>query len=75
MSAQFILTEHAQTGEKLMVLFWYLWNDPERDSRDGVLSIRVNLFVPEGQTEEETLHQAWDFVRELFPATLAWERF
>jgi EpsI family protein len=75
MHAQYLLTEHAQTGEQLMVLFWYLWDNPQRDSRDGVLSIRVNLFLAPGQTEEEALAQIWSFVRVLFPRTIPWERF
>lgn len=75
MHAQYLLTEHAPSGEKLMVLFWYLWDDPQRDSEEGVLSMRVNLFLPPGKSEEEVLEQAWDFVRELFPATVPWERF
>jgi len=75
MHAQYLLTEHAQTGEQLMVLFWYLWDNPQRDSQDGVLSIRVNLFLAPDQTEEEALAQAWEFVRVLFPQTIPWERF
>lgn len=75
MYAQYLLTEHAPTGEKLLVLFWYLWDDPERKSQDGVLSIRVNAYIPPGQDAKIILNQAWDFVRELFPATIPWERF
>jgi hypothetical protein len=75
MYAQYLLTEHAQTGEKLMVLFWYLWDSPERDSQEGVLSMRVNLFLPAGQSEEAALARAWEFIRLLFPYTLSWERF
>jgi len=73
--AQYLLTEHAPTGNRLMVLFWYLWDDPQRDSQEGVLSMRVNLFLAPDQTEEEALERAWDFVRTLFPATVPWERF
>ena len=58
-----------------MVLYWYLWADPQRDSENGVLSVRVNLFIPPDQTEEEVLTRAWDFVRVLFPVTVPWERF
>jgi hypothetical protein len=72
--AQYLLTEHAETGQKLMVLFWYLWDDPQRDSRDGVLSVRVNLFLPPGESEEAVLQRAWEFVRLLFPSTVPWER-
>jgi hypothetical protein len=75
MHAQYLLTEHAPTGEKLLVLFWYLWDDPRRDSNEGVLSIRVNLFLPPDESEEVILERAWDFVRELFPGTVPWERF
>lgn len=75
MYAQYLLTEHAESKEKLMVLFWYLWDNPRRDSKEGVLSVRVNLFIPEGVSEAEALDRAWAFVRELFPATIPWERF
>jgi hypothetical protein len=75
MHAQYLLTQHAETGDRLMVLFWYLWDDPRRDSRQGVLSIRVNLVLPAGRSEEEALARAWDFVREIFPSTTPWDRF
>ncbi len=75
MYAQYLLTEQAQTGQQLMVLFWYLWDDPQRDSKDGVLSVRVNLFLPPDESEEAILALAWDFVRQLFPATIVWDRF
>jgi hypothetical protein len=75
MHVQYLLTQHAETGQKLMVLFWYLWDDPQRDSAEGVLSVRVNLFIPPDQSEEDVLAQAWDFVRALFPSTVPWERF
>jgi hypothetical protein len=75
MYARYLLTQHTQTGQKLMVLFWYLWDNPRRDSKDGVLSMRVNLFLLPGQTEEAALARAWGFVRLLFPFTLSWERF
>ena len=75
MHAQYLLTEHSETGQRLMVLFWYLWDDPQRDSEDGVLSVRVNLFVAPGESEEIALNRAWEFVRLLFPSTVAWDRF
>jgi hypothetical protein len=73
--AQYLLTEQAETGQRLVVLFWYLWDNPQRDARDGVLSLRVNLFPAPDQTEEEVLARAWDFVRALFPSVIPWERF
>jgi hypothetical protein len=75
MHAQYLLTEHAETGQKLMVLFWYLWDDPQRDSKDGVLSVRVNLFLSPDESEELVLSRAWEFVRLLFPTTIPWNRF
>ena len=75
MSARYLLTQHTQTGKRLAVLYWYLWNSPQRDSQDGVLSMRVNLFLHPGQSEEAALARAWDFVRWLFPSTIPWERF
>lgn len=75
MHAQYLMTQHKDTGQRLMVLFWYLWENPERDSRDGVLSVRVNLFLSPEDTEEEALADAWDFVRTLFPSAVPWDRF
>lgn len=75
MNAQYLLTEQAETGDRLMVLYWYQWDNPQRNSQDGVLSVRVNLFLPPDAGEEEILTLAWDFVRALFPSTLPWDRF
>jgi len=75
MYAHYLFAGHVGTGARLVVLYWYLWDNPGRDSRDGVLSMRVNLYLLAGQGEEEALARAWDFVRLLFPATAAWERF
>jgi hypothetical protein len=72
---QYLLTRQAETGERLMVLFWYQWDSPARDPAEGVLSVRVNLFLRPDQGEEEALARAWDFVRGLFPAAVAWDRF
>jgi hypothetical protein len=75
MYAQYLLTEHLDTGEKLMVLYWYAWDNPQRDSRDGVLSVRVNLVYSPDESDEHMLDRAWDFVREMYPATVPWDRF
>jgi hypothetical protein len=75
MHAQYLLTQHAETGHRLMVLFWYLWDDPQRDSQDGVLSMRVSLVLPAGSTEERALKKAWGFVQEMFPSATPWDRF
>lgn len=73
--ARYLRMEHQETGERLLVLFWYLWDNPQRDSRDGVLSMRLNLFVAPGESEETTLERGWAFFRQLFPDALPWERF
>jgi hypothetical protein len=75
MVAQYLLTEHAQTHYRQVTLFWYLWDSPNRDPKEGVLSVRLNLFVPPGMPEETALDQAWDFVRALFPVTVPWQRY
>jgi hypothetical protein len=75
MHAQYLLTQHAQSGYKLMVLFWYLWDSPQRSSVDGVLSVRVNVYLPSDGDEGASLEQAWGFIRELFPETVPWDRF
>jgi hypothetical protein len=73
--AQYLLTRHAQTGEQQMALYWYLWDNPDRDSKKGVLSMRVYSYIGEGETPDDALARAWDFVRALFPATIPWSRF
>jgi hypothetical protein len=75
MYAQYLLTEHTPTHQRLLVLYWYLWGSPERGSEDGVLSMRVNLFLAQDQSPEDALTDAWDFVRALFPTTAPWTRF
>jgi hypothetical protein len=75
MHAQYLLTQHAQSDHKLMVLFWYLWDNPQRSSADGVLSVRVNMYLPPDGDEGGSLEQAWSFIRELFPETVPWDRF
>jgi hypothetical protein len=75
MYAQYLLTQQAETGERLMVLYWYLWDSPQRDPQEGVLSIRVNVFLSSGEGQEAVLQRAWDFVRALFPAAVPWDRF
>lgn len=75
MWAQYLLSQQAEGGERLAVLYWYLWDSPRRDPEDGVLSMRVNLFMPPGEDEGAALALGWDFVRSLFPQTAPWERF
>jgi hypothetical protein len=75
LSVQYLLTEHPGTSQRQIALYWYLWDTPERDSRAGVLSMRVYLFLSPGESEEDILARAGDFLRQLFPSTIAWDRF
>jgi hypothetical protein len=49
-------------------------NDPERDPELGVLSVRVSLTIPPGQSESAVRARGWDFIRGLFPASVLWDR-
>ncbi len=73
--ARYLLVEHLETQQRIVVLFWYLWDNPERDATDGVLSMRLNLPVAAGEDEMAVLARGWEFFRLLFPVALPWERF
>jgi len=75
MSAQYMLARHTGTGAEQVVLYFYLWNDPQRDPKLGVLSVRVSLTIPLGESESAVRARGWDFIRGLFPATVLWDRF
>jgi hypothetical protein len=75
MHVQYLLTEHPGPGQRQIALYWYLWDTPERDSRAGVLSMRVYPFVSPGESEDAVLARPGDLVRQLFPATIVWDRF
>ncbi len=63
-----------QNGEKrLLILYWYLWTNPGRDPKDGVLSIRIHADI-EGSIAE-TLEREKAFFRLFFPVVLPWHRF
>lgn len=66
---------YARSGDdELVVLYWYLWDNPRRDPRDGVLSIRVS--APVAGSREETLRLLKeDFIPRLFTAVIPWHRF
>lgn len=75
MYAQYLLAEHAESHERLLVLFWYVWDNSERDPDGGVTSMRVTLPIPAGQDADKVLARAWDLIRLIFPVTVPWERF
>jgi hypothetical protein len=71
---------HAQRGfarngdQRLVVLYWYLWDNPRRDPNDGVLSIRVS--APIAGSDEATLELLKEsFIPLLFTDVLPWHRF
>ncbi len=55
-----------------VVLYWYLWTDPERRPENGVLSVTLHANVD--QSDEETLGALKDFFRQLFPTVMPWHR-
>jgi len=70
-SVQRVITEKDQL--RRVVLYWYLWTDPERRPENGILSMTVHANV--GQSDEETLETLEDFFRRLFPTVMPWRRF
>ena len=72
---RYLLAEHLETRDRLVVMFWYLWDNPERDAQEGVLSMRLNLWVPAGESEQAVLARGWEFFQLLFPTALPWDRF
>jgi hypothetical protein len=66
---------YAHSGDdELVVLYWYLWDNPRRDPADGVLSIRVS--APIAGSREETLRMLKEeFIPQLFTAVIPWHRF
>jgi EpsI family protein len=58
---------------KRVVLYWYLWTDPERTPDDGILSVTLHANVAE--SDEQTLASLEEFYRLLFPAVMPWRRF
>lgn len=71
----YTLRGFAGNGEQeLVVLYWYLWDNPQRDPADGVLSFRVS--TPIRTTEEEALRVLKeDFLPHLFIDVVPWRRF
>ncbi len=55
-----------------VVLYWYLWTDPERSPDNGILSVTLHANVAE--SEEQTLASLKEFFRLLFPAVMPWRR-
>lgn len=65
---------HQGDGTRMVFLFLYLWDQPGRDSEDGVLSLRIAAPVTDDPDATLTM-LADDFLPRLFDTTLAWRRF
>jgi hypothetical protein len=61
-------------GQRLLVLYWYIWDNLERDAQRGVLSFR--LTAPILKDEAHTLRaMKEDFLAQIFERVLEWKRF
>ncbi len=61
-------------GQRLLVLYWYIWDNLERDAERGVLSFR--LTAPIQKDEANTLRiMKEDFLTQIFQQVLDWRRF
>jgi hypothetical protein len=61
-------------AEKLVVLYWYMWESHKRDPEDGLISIRFT--APVTDTVEGTLEMMKrDFISQLFTEVITWRRF
>ena len=67
---QRVITEKNQL--RRVVLYWYLWTDPERVPDGGVLSVTLHANVTE--SDAETLASLKEFFRLLYPAVMPWRR-
>jgi hypothetical protein len=62
-----------KNGERRVALYWYLWNDFNRDPEQGVMTMR--LHIPVVSTDEDAFQAGVDFLRALFPQVISWRRF
>jgi hypothetical protein len=69
-SVQRVITEKNEL--RRVVLYWYLWTDPERSPDSGILSVTLHSDIAE--SEEQTLASLKEFFRLLFPGVMPWRR-
>jgi hypothetical protein len=69
-SVQRVIAEKDQL--RRVILYWYLWTDPERIPESGILSLTLHANVV--QSDEETLESLKEFFKLLFPAVMPWRR-
>ncbi len=69
------LARNEDDGQEIVVLYWYMWDRPDRDPKDGILSVRLSAFVTNTEEDAVTLLKR-DFIPDLFPAIIpTWHRF
>ncbi|RME48977.1 MAG: exosortase-associated EpsI family protein [Chloroflexi bacterium] len=64
----------ANGPNELIVLYFYLWDNPGRDPADGVVSIRVSAPIQTDEAETLRLLKE-DFLPHLFTDVVPWHRF
>jgi len=69
-SVQRVIAEKNQL--RRVVLYWYLWTDPERVPDSGILSVTLHTNVSE--SDDQALDSLKEFFRLLFPAVMPWRR-
>jgi hypothetical protein len=69
-NVQRVITEKNEL--RRVVLYWYLWTDPERIPDSGILSITLHANVSE--SDETTMESMKEFYRLLFPSVMPWRR-
>jgi EpsI family protein len=70
-SVQRVIAEKDQL--RRVILYWYLWTDPERAPDSGILSVTLHTNVT--GSDEEALESLKGFFRLLFPSVMPWHRF
>ena len=70
-SVQRVIAERDQL--RRVILYWYLWTDPERVPDSGILSVTLHASVTD--SDEAALESLKGFFRLLFPSVMPWSRF
>ena len=61
-------------GQRLIVLYWYMWDNFERDDKRGVLSLRLTAPILKDEATTLQVMKA-DFLSLMFTRVLDWRRF
>jgi hypothetical protein len=69
-SVQRVIAEKDQL--RRVILYWYLWTDPERVPDSGILAVTLHANV--SASDEQALDSLKEFFRQLFPAVMPWRR-